>query len=46
MLNPKQINSVYQKLNQWLPKAIALIDASFLNEQNRAQYKKNNKTTC
>lgn len=39
-LNHKQINSIYRKLEKWLPKATALIDASFLNEENRAGYKK------
>jgi serine/threonine-protein kinase HipA len=38
-LNHKQINSVYKKLETWLPKAIQLIDISFLNEYNKAQYK-------
>jgi len=39
-LNDKQINSVYKKLETWLPKAIQLIDISFLNEDNKIQYKK------
>lgn len=38
-LNEKQINSVYKKLENWLPKAIELIEASFLNENNQLQYK-------
>ena len=38
-LNDKQINSIYKRLNDWLPKAIQLIDESFLNEQNKLQYK-------
>jgi serine/threonine-protein kinase HipA len=38
-LNDKQINSVYKKLETWLPKAILLIDDSFLNEDNKLQYK-------
>jgi serine/threonine-protein kinase HipA len=38
-LNEKQINSVYKKLDTWLPKAIQLIDISFLNEDNKIQYK-------
>ncbi len=37
-LNEKQINSVYKKLNIWLPKAIQLIDSSFLNDNNKIQY--------
>lgn len=39
-LNDKQINSVYKKLHAWLPKANQLIDVSFLNENNKVQYKK------
>ena len=38
-LNDKQIKSVYKKLNSWLPKANKLIEASFLNEQNKLHYK-------
>lgn len=38
-LNDKQINSVYKKLDTWLPKAIQLIDSSFLNDDNKVQYK-------
>jgi serine/threonine-protein kinase HipA len=38
-LNEKQINAIYKKLNAWLPKAIELIDISFLNDQNKMQYK-------
>lgn len=38
-LNEKQIASVYKKLIDWLPKAILLIDNSFLNEQNKTKYK-------
>ena len=37
-LNQMQINSVYKQLNAWLPKALQLIDVSFLNEQNKLQY--------
>ncbi|MEI6879922.1 MAG: HipA domain-containing protein [Bacteroidota bacterium] len=37
-LNHKQINAVYKKLDTWLPKAIELIDSSFLNDHNRVQY--------
>ncbi|MFZ4522693.1 MAG: HipA domain-containing protein [Bacteroidales bacterium] len=37
-LNERQINSVYRKLDTWLPKAIELIDASFLNEINKRHY--------
>ena len=39
-LNEKQINSVYLKLNNWLPNALLLINASFLNNKNKLQYKK------
>lgn len=38
-LNDKQIQSVYKKLNLWLPKAIKLIDDSFLNDQHKLNYK-------
>jgi len=38
-LNEKQINSVYRKLDSWLPEATQLIDASFLNEDNKLHYK-------
>ena len=38
-LNEKQINSVYKKLDTWLPKAIQLIDLSFLNDNNKVEYK-------
>lgn len=38
-LNVKQINSVYNKLEKWLPKAIQLIDNSFLNEDAKLSYK-------
>lgn len=39
-LNEKQINAVYNKLHTWLPKAIQLIDISFLNDDNKTLYKK------
>jgi len=38
-LNEKQINSVFKKLDKWLPKAIQLIDISFLNDNNKVEYK-------
>ncbi len=38
-LNDKQINSTYKMLDNWLPKAIQLIDASFLNDKNKLYYK-------
>ena len=38
-LNNKQINSVYDKLWDWYPKALQLIDISFLNDQNKVLYK-------
>ena len=38
-LNDKQINSTYKKLNVWLPKAIQLIEESFLNDLNKLHYK-------
>lgn len=37
-LNDKQIDSVYKKLNNWLPEAKQLIEASFLNEENKIRY--------
>ena len=38
-LNNKQINSTYKMLDSWLPKAIQLIEESFLNELNKLHYK-------
>ena len=38
-LNDKQINSVYKRLNSWLPVATQLIDISFLNDNNKTLYK-------
>lgn len=38
-LNEKQINSVYKKLTQWLPKAIQLIEDSFLEIEKQEEYK-------
>jgi serine/threonine-protein kinase HipA len=38
-LNDKQIKSVYNKLVTWFPKAIQQIDISFLNDDNKLQYK-------
>jgi len=38
-LNDKQINSVYKKLDFWLPKAIQLIEESFLTDMNKYNYK-------
>jgi len=38
-LNDKQINSVYKKLTPWLPKAIQLIESSFLTDMNKLHYK-------
>ena len=37
-LNDKQINSTYKMLDNWLPKAIQLIDESFLNDLNKLHY--------
>ncbi len=39
-LNNKQINTVYLQLHKWLPKANKLIEASFLNKENKDEYKK------
>ncbi len=38
-LNEKQIHSVYKKLDKWLPKAIQLIENSFLKEDAKLSYK-------
>jgi serine/threonine-protein kinase HipA len=40
LLNEKQVNAVYVKLEKWLPQATALIDKSFLNEHLKLEYKK------
>ncbi|WP_420315788.1 HipA domain-containing protein [Ekhidna sp.] len=37
-LNEKQITAVYKRLGKWFPKAINLIEASFLDEDRRSQY--------
>lgn len=39
-LNDKQINSVYKKLDIWLPKATNLIDVSFVDSEKKILYKK------
>jgi serine/threonine-protein kinase HipA len=39
-LNDKQINTVYKRLSKWLPNANDLIDASFLEEERKNEYKK------
>lgn len=38
-LNAKQINGVYKRLDKWLPKALHLIDQSFLTEDRKISYK-------
>jgi len=38
-LNEKQINAVCKKLQAWLPKAIQLVDLSFLSIKNKILYK-------
>ena len=38
-LNDKQMNAVYKRLVKWLPKAIQLIDISFLTEDHKNSYK-------
>ena len=38
-LNTKQISSVYKRLQKWLPKAIQLIEASFLDDERKTEYK-------
>lgn len=37
-LNEKQMNFVYKRLEKWLPKAIELIEISFLNDKRKASY--------
>jgi serine/threonine-protein kinase HipA len=38
-LNDKQINTVYKRLEKWLPEAVQLIDRSFLTEDYKKSYK-------
>ncbi|MCB0483734.1 MAG: HipA domain-containing protein, partial [Flavobacteriales bacterium] len=38
-LNNKQITSVYQRLDKWLPEATQLIDDSFLESDRKKAYK-------
>ncbi len=38
-LNDKQMNAVYKRLVKWLPKALQLIDLSFLTENHKNSYK-------
>ena len=38
-LNEKQINSIYKRLISWLPKAILMIDNSFLHQERKEIYK-------
>lgn len=38
-LNDKQTNAVYKRLKKWLPNALQMIDASFLDEERKAAYK-------
>jgi len=38
-LNEKQLNTVYKRLDKWLPEASQMIDRSFLNEDFKAAYK-------
>ncbi|MEL1242560.1 HipA domain-containing protein [Flavobacterium flavipallidum] len=37
-LNEKQINFVYKRLVKWLPKAVELIQISFLNNEKKSSY--------
>lgn len=37
-LNDKQINAVYKRLGKWLPEAIQLVNASFLDENKKTAY--------
>ncbi len=38
-LNEKQLNTVYENLAKWLPKAIGLIELSFLDTERQKSYK-------
>lgn len=38
-LNDKQVNSVYKKFDKWLPKAIEMIDVSFIDVEGKTRYK-------
>ena len=38
-LNEKQLNTVYKRLDKWLPEASQMIDRSFLSEDFKAAYK-------
>jgi serine/threonine-protein kinase HipA len=38
-LNDKQINSVYKKLQKWLPNAIQMIEDYFLEDERKEKYK-------
>lgn len=38
-LNDKQMNGVYRRLGKWLPKAIEMIEVSFLTENNKIKFK-------
>ena len=37
-LNEKQVTGVYRRLGKWMPKAIALIEKSFLSENLKKAY--------
>ena len=39
-LNEKQVQTVFKKIDKWLPKAIDLINISFLSETKKIEYKK------
>jgi serine/threonine-protein kinase HipA len=38
-LNEKQVHFVYKRLEKWLPKAVQLIEISFLNDEKKVNYK-------
>ena len=38
-LNEKQVQNVYKRIAKWVPKAIELIDISFLTEEKKLEYK-------
>lgn len=38
-LNDKQVKTVYKRILEWTPKALQLIDISFLNDDNKSAFK-------
>lgn len=37
-LNEKQINGVYRRIEKWVPKAVEMVDGSFLDEERKKKY--------